>query len=180
MSDYPWIGAGDKEYIRYMDLEWGSPVHNDRKLFEMLILESFQAGLSWATILKRRKAFRNAFSNWSVRKVAAFSDDDMQRLLQNPGIIRNRLKIKAAVQNAGQFIAIQKEFGSFDAWLWSFTDGKVVKPKKPYRSWGEVPAETELSRAISKALKKRGFSFLGPVATYAFMQAVGLVDDRVL
>jgi DNA-3-methyladenine glycosylase I len=173
-----WAGT-DLDYCAYHDDEWGVPVHEDKKLFEMLILEGFQAGLSWITILKRRPAFKKAFANWNWNKVAAFSAYDVERLLQNPGIIRNRLKIQATVTNARSFIAVRKEFGSFDRYLWQFTGFQTLRPVKPARTLKEVPCRSPESDAMSKDLKKRGFSFVGTTICYAYMQAVGMVDDHV-
>jgi DNA-3-methyladenine glycosylase I len=178
-SPYPWIGADDAEYLAYMRDEWGVPVRDDRKLFEMLILETFQAGLSWSTILRRRKGFRKAFANWSLGKVSAFGPNDVERLMNDEGIIRNRRKIEAAVANANAIILIKKEFGSLAKYLWDFVGGEPILPGKPYKSWKDIPAETESSRALSRDLKKRGFKFVGPTSCYAFMQAVGLADDRL-
>ncbi|NQU41776.1 DNA-3-methyladenine glycosylase I [bacterium] len=170
----------DPIYIDYHDLEWGTPVHDDRKWFEMLTLESAQAGLSWLTILKRREAYRRAYADWNVKKVAAFDEKDIERLLgDDSGIIRNRRKIAASICNAGRFIEVQKEIGSFDAYMWRFTDGRALYPKKPYRTWKELPTETEESRAMSKDLRGRGFTFVGPTICYAHMQACGLVNDHL-
>lgn len=178
-SPYPWIGSDNADYIAYMRDEWGVPVHDDRKLFEMFILEVFQAGLSWATVLRRRAAFRKAFANWSLRRVAAFDKRDVERLMKNEGIIRNRRKIEAAVQNAGCILALQKEFGSFAAYLWDFVGGEPVRANGNCRRWEDLPAETVLSQRLARDMKKRGFLFVGPVSCYAFMQAVGLVNDRI-
>ncbi|MBN2710864.1 MAG: DNA-3-methyladenine glycosylase I [Planctomycetes bacterium] len=162
-----------------MDEEWGIPVHDDKKLFEMLVLESFQAGLSWATILKRRSGFKKAFANWNLKKVAAFDENDVERLMGDAGIIRNRLKITATINNAKLIIGLKSEFGSFDSYLWSFVDGKPITRNKKSKSWSDLPAESPESKALSKDLKKRGFSFVGSTCIYAFMQAVGMVDDRI-
>ncbi len=162
----------------YHDREWGVPVHDDRLLFEFLILEGAQAGLSWSTILARREGYRKAFANFDVRKVARFDDKKAAALLLNAEIIRNRLKIAATVQNAKMFRAVQEEFGSFDAFLWGFVNGKpkVNAPKTPK----QVPARTAVSDAMSKELKRRGFKFVGSTICYAFMQAVGMVDDHLV
>jgi DNA-3-methyladenine glycosylase I len=173
-----WAGS-DVDYCAYHDREWGVPVHDDKKLFEMLVLEGFQAGLSWITILKRRPHFKRAFANWNWNKVAAFSATDIERLLHNPGIIRNRLKITATVNNARRFIDVRKEFGSFDRYLWQFTDYTTLYPKRPVRRIKEIPTHTLESDAMSKDLKLRGFSFVGTTMCYAYMQAIGMVDDHV-
>jgi len=171
-----WVNE-DPLYIRYHDEEWGVPVHDDRHLFEMLILEGAQAGLSWYTVLKKREHYRKAFDNFDVRKVAAYDEAKETELLQNAGIIRNRLKIRAATTNAQAFIRLQEQFGSFDRYLWSFVDGKPVRNN--WRSMKDVPASTPLSDKISKDLKKRGFTFVGTTIIYAYMQAVGLVNDHI-
>jgi DNA-3-methyladenine glycosylase I len=165
-------------YIRYHDEEWGRPVHDDRHLFEMLILEGAQAGLSWLTILKRRESYRAAFDHFDAKKIARYDARKVAALLKDEGIIRNRLKVAATIANAQAFLAVQKEQGSFDRYIWSFVGGK---PKKNHRrSLGEIPAETPESRAMSKDLLKRGFRFVGPTICYAFMQAVGMVDDHTV
>ena len=164
-------------YEKYHDEEWGVPVYNDQKLFEFLILETFQAGLSWITILKKRENFRLAFDNFNYSKVALYSEDKIQELMQNTGIIRNQLKIRSAVSNAGSFMKIQEEFGSFSKYIWGFVDGKpVINYPKILK---EVPATTPLSDAISKNLKKRGFKFVGSTVVYAHIQATGMVNDHV-
>ena len=172
-----WAGS-DPLYVSYHDEEWGAPVHDDRTLFEFLILEGAQAGLSWSTILNKRDGYRHAFDNFDPQKVAAFDEDKVAQLLQDPGIVRNRLKVRSAVQNARAFLQIQQEFGSFDAYVWQFVDGQPLQNK--WQSLSQIPAETEESRAMSKDLKKRGFNFVGPTIMYAFMQAVGLVNDHVV
>jgi DNA-3-methyladenine glycosylase I len=164
--------------LRYHDEEWGVPVHDDRKLFEFLILEGAQAGLSWSTILGRREGYRRAFAGFDPEKVAVFTRRDQEQLLSDAGIIRNRLKIRAAIDNAGAFLEIQREFGSFDAWIWEWVGGQPRK--NAFRSLGEIPAETDTSRALSKELKRRGFRFVGPTIVYAFMQAVGMVNDHTV
>ena len=164
--------------IRYHDEEWGVPVHDDRTWFEFLILEGAQAGLSWDTILRKREAYREAFDNFDPIKVARYNQRKLDSLLKNEGIIRNRLKIASAVANAKAFLEIQKEFGSFDKFIWEFTGGRP-KVNRP-RSMKEVPAKTAESDAMSKALRKRGFNFVGSTICYAFMQATGLVDDHVV
>ncbi len=172
-----WAGV-DPLYIAYHDNEWGIPVHDDRKLFEMLILEGFQAGLSWITILRRREQFRRAFDNWEWEKIARYGQRDIQRLLSDSGIIRNRLKINAAVANARAFMRVREQFGSFDAYIWGFTNRQTIKPKKRAGSFKELPTHTPESDAMSRDLKKRGFSFVGSVICYAHMQATGMVDDH--
>lgn len=165
-------------YRDYHDFEWGVPVHDDRKLFESIVLDGAQAGLSWETILKKRENYRKAFDNFDVEKVSRYGQDKMIELLQNPGIIRNRLKIKSVITNAKAFIEIQKEFGSFDKFLWDFVGGKTIQ--NHWKTLAEVPATTELSDQISKELKKRGFNFVGSTIIYAFMQAVGMVNDHTV
>jgi len=168
----------DPLYIQYHDEEWGRPVHDDRMLFEFLILEGFQAGLSWLTVLKKRENFRAAFAGFDANKVARFDQKKVGRLMLDAGIIRNRLKIEAAINNARRFKEVQKEFGSFDKYVWSFTGGKTVVNKP--RTLGDLPATSALSDAMSKDMGKRGFKFRGSTICYAFMQAVGLVDDHVV
>jgi DNA-3-methyladenine glycosylase I len=170
-----WCGT-DPLYVRYHDREWGVPSHDDRHLFEMLILEGAQAGLSWITILRKRDAYRRAFDRFDPRKVARYDARKRRALLRDPGIVRNRLKIDAAVTNARAFLAVQREFGSFDAYIWRFVGGrpKVNRPRRP----GAVPASTPESDALSRDLKRRGFRFVGSTICYAFMQAVGMVDDH--
>ena len=160
----------------YHDKEWGVPLHDDRKLFEFLILEGAQAGLSWETILKRRSGYRKAFSNFNPAKVARYDAKKRQSLMNDTGIIRNRLKIKAAINNAKAFLQIQKEFGSFDKYVWKFVGGKPIKNK--IKSMSEIPAVTKEAEELSKDLKQRGFSFVGPTIMYAHMQATGMVNDH--
>jgi len=162
--------------IEYHDKEWGVPVHDDRKLFEMLILEGAQAGLTWETILKRRKTYCKAFHNFDAKKISKYTSKDFKRLMKDIGIIRNRLKINAAIINAKLFLEIQKEFGSFDKYIWQFVGGKPIKNK--FRSIKQIPAVTKESEMMSKDLKKRGFKFVGATICYAFMQAVGMVNDH--
>ena len=162
---------------RYHDKEWGVPVHNDRKLFEFLILEGAQAGLSWETVLKKRPAYRKAFDNLDATKIARYTPDKTRKLLADPGIIRNRLKIKAATQNARAFLAVQKEFGSFNRYIWQFVNGKPIINRR--RALKDIPAKTKESDAMSRDLKRRGFTFVGSTICYAFMQAVGMVNDHV-
>jgi DNA-3-methyladenine glycosylase I len=162
--------------IRYHDEEWGVPLHDDRRLFELLILEGAQAGLSWSTVLRKRAAYRRAFDRFDPRKVAAYTPARQRRLLGDPGLIRNRAKIEAAVANARAFLAVQREHGSFSAFLWGFVDGRPCV--NTWRAVREVPAETQTSRTLSQALRARGFRFVGPTICYAFMQAAGLVNDH--
>ena len=169
--------ASNELNIPYHDTEWGVPVHDDRTFFEFLILEGAQAGLSWDTILRKREAYRLAFDNFDAAKVAKYSEARQAKLLLNEGIIRNRLKIASAVRNAKAFLAVQKEFGSFDKYIWGFVDGKPLDNK--LKSHSDVPAKTEISDAISKDLKKRGFNFVGSTIMYAFMQATGMVNDHL-
>jgi DNA-3-methyladenine glycosylase I len=171
-----WAGT-DPLYVRYHDEEWGRPVHDDRRLFEMLILEGAQAGLSWITILRKRPAYRKAFDRFDPRKVATYDARKKRALMADAGIVRNRLKIEAAVSNARAFLAIQKEFGTFDAYIWQYVGGRP-KVNRP-RTMKDVPAQTPESDAMSRDLKKRGFRFVGSTICYAFMQAVGMVDDHV-
>jgi len=172
----PWCGD-DPLYVRYHDEEWGVPVHDDRKLFEMLILEGAQAGLSWITILRKREAYRAAFDDFDAQKVARYTSARVERLMKNPGIVRNRLKIAGTIKNAKAFLAIQKEFGSFDAYVWRFVGGEA-KVNRP-RSVKDIHPTTPESDAMSRDLKHRGCTFVGSTICYAFMQAVGLVDDHV-
>jgi DNA-3-methyladenine glycosylase I len=179
MSDQtrcPW--ATTPAMIAYHDEEWGVPQHNEHVLFEFLILEGAQAGLSWSTILAKREAYRKAFSGFDPKKIAAYKADKIQQLLANPGIVRNRLKIESAVRNAQAFLQVQKEFKSFDRYIWEFVGGKPIR--NSWRSGKQVPAETDESRAMSKDLKKRGFNFVGPTVCYAFMQATGMVNDHLV
>ena len=163
--------AGDDEiYIRYHDEEWGVPTHDDKELFEMLVLESFQAGLSWITILKKRENFRKAFDGFDVEKVAGYNEEKVEELRQNEGIIRHKGKISSAINNAQIFIEIQKEFGSFDKYIWGFTDGEIIK--------AEFKTESELSKNISKDLKKRGMKFVGPTIIYSYLESIGIIDNH--
>lgn len=175
----PWAGT-DPLMRAYHDTEWGVPCHDERELFERLILECFQAGLSWATILRKRPAFTAAFADWSVETVAAFGRDDIERLMGDAGIVRNRAKIVAAIGNANGIIALQQEFGSFDAFLWGRTwdTSGLPEPVRPATMAG-VPAQTPASIALSKDLRTRGFNFVGPTICYAFMQSIGMVDDHL-
>lgn len=171
----PW--ARSELERRYHDDEWGVPSRDDRHLFEMLTLEGAQAGLSWETILKKRDGYRRAFARFDPRKVARFKSADVKRLMNDPGIVRNRLKIESTINNAAAFLRVQKEFGSFAKYLWAFVGDRPIVNR--VRTLKDVPAETDLSRQISKDLKKRGFRFVGPTVIYAFMQAVGVVNDHV-
>lgn len=168
---------GDELYERYHDEEWGQPVYDDHKLFEFLLLETFQAGLSWITILRKRENFRKAFDDFDYKKIASYSDKKIEELLQDAGIIRNRLKVLAAVSNAQAFMKIQDEFGSFSKYYWDFTDGKIIDNK--FTTLSQVPATTPLSDKISKDMKKRGFKFVGSTVIYANMQATGMVNDHI-
>ncbi len=172
-----WTGAGKLE-IEYHDKEWGVPVYDDRLLFEFLILEGAQAGLSWTTILNKREGYRMAYDNFDAKKVAKYSDKKVKELLGNPGIVRNRLKVHASITNAKLFLDIQKEFGSFDKYIWSFVGGKTIKNR--WKKMADIPANTPESDAMSKDLKKRGFKFVGSTICYAFMQAVGMVNDHTV
>lgn len=164
-------------YIRYHDEEWGVPVHDDRKLFEFLTLESAQAGLSWYTILRKREAYREAFAGFDPEIVARYDERKLQELLHNEGIVRNRLKLQAAIRNAAAFLKVQEAFGSFDAYIWRFVDGKPIV--NYWKELKDVPASTPISDALSKDLKKRGFSFVGTTICYAHMQATGMVQDHI-
>jgi DNA-3-methyladenine glycosylase I len=173
----PWANGSDL-YIAYHDDEWGVPVHDDRRFFEFLILEGAQAGLSWSTILNKRDAYREAFAGFDPARVARFDRRRIERLLSNPGIVRNRLKIESAVANARAFLAVQRECDTFDRYVWKFVDDKPVVNR--HRSLSTVPARTAQSDALSKDLAKRGFRFVGPTIMYAFMQATGLVNDHLV
>ncbi len=164
-----WV-TDDEIYVRYHDDEWGVPTHDDRELFEMLVLESFQAGLSWITILKKRENFKEAFDNFDYEKIAEYGEDKIEELRSNAGIIRHKGKINAAINNAQIFIDIQKEFGSFDEYIWGFTDGEIIK--------AEFETESELSRTISKDLKKRGMKFVGPTIIYSYLESIGIIDNH--
>lgn len=168
----------DDLYRKYHDEEWGKPVYDDQTIFEFLVLESFQAGLSWYTILKKRENFKLAFDNYDYQKIAEYSDEKVEELMQNAGIIRNRLKISATVNNAKRFMEVQKEFGSFSAYIWSFVGEKPIDNE--FNDLKEVPATTEISDQLAKDLKKRGFKFLGSTVVYAHMQATGMVNDHVM
>jgi DNA-3-methyladenine glycosylase I len=171
-----WVDGASAEYIRYHDKEWGRPVHDDRHLFEMLTLEGAQAGLSWSTILNKRAGYRRAFANFDPRKVARFDARKRQALLGDAGIVRNRLKIDSTITNARAFLEVQRECGSFDCYLWSFVEGRPAVNRP--RAMKDVPARTELSDRLSKDLKRRGFRFVGTTIVYAYLQAVGVVNDH--
>ena len=169
-------GQGDDLMQAYHDTEWGVPLHDDQRLFEFLVLEGAQAGLSWQTVLNKRDNYRKAFDNFDPKKVARYTPKRVEKLLQNPGIIRNRLKVASAISNAKALLAVQKEFGSFDAYVWQFVGGKPKKNR--FKSMSQMPATTPESDAFAKDLKKRGFRFVGSTICYAFMQAVGMVNDH--
>lgn len=173
----PWA-MQDPLFIHYHDEEWGVPLHDERKLFEMLILEGMQAGLSWLTVLKKRENFRTAFNNFDAEKIARYSEHKVTKLLQNPGIIRNPLKINAVIKNAKGFLALQDSPGGFDQYIWQFTDGKTIQ--NSWKTIKSVPTSTKESDRMAKDLKKRGFNFVGSTICYAFMQAVGMVNDHVV
>jgi len=173
-----WAEGSSVQMLKYHDTEWGVPVHGDRRLFEFLVLEGAQAGLSWKTILARREGYRRAFNNFDARKISGYSKKDVRHLLNDTGIIRNRLKIEATIENAKRFLDIKEEFGSFDRYIWQFVGGKPVSNK--YKKISELPAQTGVSETMSRDLKKRGFRFVGPTICYAFMQAVGMVNDHTV
>ncbi len=177
MTRCEWVNATPLEEA-YHDEEWGVPVHDDRLLFEFLILEGAQAGLSWATILKKREGYRQAFENFDANKMALYSDDKIAELLSNPAIVRNQLKIKSAVNNAKAFLAVQAEFGQFDTYIWGFVSGETQQ--NAWQHISEIPTRTPISDKMSKELKKRGFNFVGTTICYAFMQAVGMVNDHTV
>ncbi len=177
MERCPWCGS-DPLYIEYHDKEWGTPVHDERKHFEFLLLETQQAGLSWLTILKKREAYREAFHNFEPERVARLSEADVARMLENPGIVRNRRKLAAAVVNARHFLEIQEKYGSFDAWIWDFVDGRPVNHGR--KCLVDLPVTTELSDTISAELKQMGFAFVGSTTIYAHLQAIGMVNDHLV
>jgi DNA-3-methyladenine glycosylase I len=177
MNRCAWVNQ-DPLYIRYHDEEWGQPLHDDTRLFEMLTLEGAQAGLSWYTVLQKRENFRMAFDNFNVTLVASYDEDQYEALLQNSGIIRNRLKIRSTINNAKAFMRVQEQFGSFDAYLWGYIDGMPIVNQ--WKHIKEVPASTPLSDQLSKDLKRRGFNFVGSTICYAFMQAVGMINDHTV
>ncbi|MEM7027480.1 MAG: DNA-3-methyladenine glycosylase I [Pseudomonadota bacterium] len=169
---------GDSLYIKYHDKEWGVPVRRDKKLFEFLILEGVQAGLSWITVLKKRRAYREALDQFDYKKIATYNDKKLAALLKNPDLIRNRLKMKALTINANAFLHVRKEHGTFSRYIWQFTDGRTVHNE--WRSLSQVPAKTSIAEAMSNDLKRRGFKFVGPTICYAFMQATGMVNDHII
>jgi len=173
----PWVGIEDPEYARYHDEEWGVPKLDDRELFEKLVLEGFQSGLSWLTILKKRPNFRKAFDGFDAKRIASYSDDDIARLMSDAGIVRNRMKIEATISNACAFLELTSR-QSFAEFLWGFVDGAPII--NTHSSFAEVPPQTELSKRLSKALKAEGFRFVGPTTVYAFMQSVGMVNDHLV
>ena len=168
----------DDIHIKYHDTEWGVPLHNDRKLFEFLVLDSMQSGLSWKIILNKRKSFKMAFDNFDPKKISNYSEDDIERLLADRGIIRNRRKIESAINNAERFLETKKEFKTFDSYIWSFVDYKTKK--NCFKQWADIPAVTPESESMSKDMKSRGFSFVGPTVCYAFMQTIGMVNDHLM
>lgn len=177
LSRCEWAGS-DPLYIAYHDTEWGVPVHGDRLLFEFLVLEGAQAGLSWITVLRKRERYREVFDRFDPEKVAKYTKRKIEKLLQDPGIIRNRLKVASAIRNAKAFLKVVEEFGSFDRYIWQFTNGQPVQNR--WKTMKDIPAETAASRAMSKDLKERGFNFVGPTICYAHMQATGMVNDHVV
>jgi DNA-3-methyladenine glycosylase I len=177
LSRCPWCGD-DPLYVAYHDREWGVPLHDDRGLFELLILEGAQAGLSWITVLRKRENYRRAFDGFDIDKIAGYGDADIERLMGDPGIVRNRLKIAATIANARACQQVEAEFGSLDAYLWSFVEGQPIR--NAWRKLIEVPAKTPLAEAMSKDLSRRGFKFVGPTICYAFMQAAGIVNDHLV
>jgi DNA-3-methyladenine glycosylase I len=168
----------DPLYLDYHDVEWGVPLHDDRQLFELLVLEGAQAGLAWITILRKREGYRSSFDGFDAARVAAYDEADVARLLADPGIVRNRAKIRSTIGNARAYLRLAEELGPFDGWAWSFVDGEPIQ--NAWRSMAEVPAETDASRALSRELRSRGFSFVGPTIVYAFMQSAGLVNDHIV
>ncbi len=174
-----WAGSDDQLMLRYHDEEWGVPLHDDRKHFEFLVLDGFQAGLSWRTILHKRENFRRAFHDFDVARIARYRDKDVQRLLSDPGIVRNRQKVQAAIVNAQRFLEVQKELGAFDRYIWQFTNFKTLRNPKGIASWQDVPATSPESDAMSRDLTKRGFKFVGSTICYAYMQAAGMVNDHL-
>ena len=168
----------DPLYLDYHDVEWGVPLHDDRQLFELLVLEGAQAGLAWITILRKREGYRSAFDGFDATRVAAYDEADVARLLADPGIVRNRAKIRSTIGNAQAWLRLTEELGRFDGWVWSFVDGEPVQ--NAWRTMAEIPAETDASRALSRELRRHGFSFVGPTIVYAFMQSAGLVNDHIV
>jgi DNA-3-methyladenine glycosylase I len=174
----PWVNSEDPLILTYHDEEWGVPVHDDRRLFEMLVLEGAQAGLNWTTILKKRKGYRQAFADFDPVKVAAFDEKKVTKLLADSGIVRNRRKIESGISNAKSFLAVQKEYGSFDSYVWSFVDAKPVRNR--WRRLAQIPASSPVAKTMSADLLNRGFRFVGPTICYAYMQAIGMVNDHLL
>ncbi|MCB0326308.1 MAG: DNA-3-methyladenine glycosylase I [Bdellovibrionales bacterium] len=174
----PWVKEDSELYLTYHDQEWGLPVHKDQKLFEMLCLEGAQSGLSWETILHKRENYRKLFKNFDPTKMSRIKDESLEKILKDPGIVRNRLKVFSVKKNARAFLQVQKEFGSFDRYIWGFVGGKTLH--NHFTSMKQVPSQTAQSQAMSKDLKKRGFSFVGPTICYAFMQATGMVNDHLV
>ena len=177
MKRCDWVGES-KEMILYHDTEWGRPLYDDKKLFEFLVLDTFQPGLSWAIILSKRKNFQKVFNNYNLSIISNYDRGEVNRLLQNKGIIRNKLKILAAIANAKAVLAVKKEFGSYSNYLWSFVKKRPIQ--NTYKREGDIPAQTELSHTISKDMKERGFAFVGPTTIYAYMQGIGMVNDHVV
>jgi DNA-3-methyladenine glycosylase I len=178
LSRCGWAAGADPLYRAYHDTEWGVPLHDDRRLFELLILEGAQAGLAWITILRKREGYRSAFAGFDPSLVARFTDADVEQLLADPAIVRNRAKVRAGVANAQAYLRLASSAGSFDRWIWSFVDGAPIR--NAWRSPADVPAGTDASRALSRELRRRGFSFVGPTISYAFMQSAGLVNDHLM
>lgn len=176
MKRCDWVPVEDDLYTRYHDEEWGVPLHDDRRLFEMLVLEGAQAGLSWSTVLKKRENYRIAFEGFYPEKVAVFDEERIGAILADPGVIRNRSKVRSAIRNAKVFMEIQKEFGSFDEYIWGFVDGIPIRNE--FREMKEIPAKTPLSERISRDMKQRGMNFVGPTIIYALMQSIGMVNDH--
>lgn len=176
MKRCDWVS--DDIHIKYHDTEWGVPLHNDRKLFEFLILDAMQSGLSWKIVLNKRKSFRDAFDRFDPNKISAYTEKDIKRLLTNEGIIRNRRKIESAINNAGRFLEVKKEFKTFDTYIWSFTNYKTIKGK--FKKWSDIPTISKASEEMSTDMKARGFTFVGPTVCYAFMQTIGMVNDHLV
>ena len=175
MKRCDWVSG--EIHTKYHDTEWGTPLHDDRKLFEFLILDGMQSGLSWQIILRKRQSFRKAFDNFNAKKISEYSERDIKRLLEDKGIIRNRRKIESVVNNASRFLETKKEFGKFDSYIWSFTDYKTIINR--FKTWEDIPATSKESEDMSRDMKSRGFTFVGPTVCYAFMQTVGIVNDHV-
>lgn len=176
MKRCDWV-SGDI-HIKYHDTEWGTPLHNDQKLFEFLILDAMQSGLSWRIILNKRKSFQKAFDKFEAKKISKYDERDIQRLLTDEGIIRNRRKIESTINNAKRFLEIKREFGNFDKYVWSFVNGKIIHNR--FKNWQEIPATSKESESMSRDMKSRGFTFVGPTVCYAFMQTIGMVNDHIV